>query len=363
LGAAEALVRDKFTEAERIPCSNHGLNLTAAAFLDKLPTVVSLMTSLKAWIEGDETESKKERLRDEGVPLQPLRFSSNRWGSTVEAIITLSRHWRGVRNAVTQYQQSCRKHRYNAGLQQLERASNESLIKGTSCILSLIPKATKLAQAVDGHPKHLNNALKAIRLTLWQYAGYGEETTLTLLSQEVEEFTNTPAFTSIADELCKASDAAYKKFDQYVSPAINVLNRKEVCMRPLQSGDRAYLPRDCGITRASWNWMLQSDDLIPNSDNVKDAIDHWKGLVDWGDEVEKLALAMLRFLITGASNATVERNFSQCRNRIDDSQAANRNKDLTEGLVKSVGNSDLIFDMTRTYYRSYAFVRPDEDTE
>ena len=161
---------------------------------------------------------------------------------------------------------------------------------------------------------------------------------------------NTPAFTSIEDDLCKASDAAYKKFDQYVSPGINVLNRKEACMRPLQPGDRAYLRRNCGITRAAWNELLQSNYLMPNSDNVNDAIDHWRGLVNRGGEMEKLALAMLRFLISGASNATVERNFSQCRNRIDDSQAANRNKDLTEGLVKSVGNSDLIFDMAHSYY-------------
>eukprot|EP01138_Halocafeteria_seosinensis_P005711 gb/GECG01005838.1/.p1 GENE.gb/GECG01005838.1/~~gb/GECG01005838.1/.p1 ORF type:complete len:271 (+),score=21.05 gb/GECG01005838.1/:1-813(+) len=58
-GAANALIQEKLTSCERVPCVNDGLHLVAEHFLNELEEVVFLASSLKGWLEGQESVVKR----------------------------------------------------------------------------------------------------------------------------------------------------------------------------------------------------------------------------------------------------------------------------------------------------------------
>ena len=172
VGAANALVDEKFTTAERVPCVNHGLHLVSESFLKTFEDAYLAVSGLKAWIEGRDSETKRYHLRDI-QNLQALRFSPNRWGSTLEAILTMSEQWDYIRTGVDDYVNSLSttfSNRMEYGVRQLQNPQTKFVFKAISNVMQAVPQAIKVAQTVHPSTHTLCGQLCGIKDVLIQFS-------------------------------------------------------------------------------------------------------------------------------------------------------------------------------------------------
>ena len=365
VGAAKALVEEKFTTAERIPCLNHGLHLVTESFLNKFEDAYLAAYGLKAWIEGRDYETKRYFLRDI-KNFQALRFSPNRWGSTLEAILTMSEQWDYIKDGVDDYVNSLSttsNNRIHHGVWELQ-STPKFVFKAISNVMQGVPDTIKIAQTVHPPIQQLCSRLCGIKDVLSQFSDSVDESKRNLM-EDIADARSQPGFSKTAERLQRAASDALAKFKDYVDPAITVLRKKEKCMKQIYAKDHTFR-NELGFSRTVWSGLVHYSSIQPNCSNVEEAYHHWSDVLSTAasesdGDTQKLAKGVLRILSMGVSNATVERVFSQVKARTEDPQASHRSDDLTEGLVKAVANADLMSMLTVDVQKALPFVPPGED--
>jgi hypothetical protein len=185
------------------------------------------------------------------------------------------------------------------------------------------------------------------------------------LMEDIPDGRSQPGFNRTAQRLQRAASDALAKFKDYVHAAILVLREKEKCMKQICADDHNFR-NELGFSRAVWNGLVHDSRIQPNCSNLEEAYHHWSRVLstaakESNGDTKTLAKGVLRILSMGVSNATVERVFSQVKARTEDPQASHRSEDLTEGLVKSVANADLISMLTVDVQKALPFVPPGKD--
>eukprot|EP01138_Halocafeteria_seosinensis_P005712 gb/GECG01005840.1/.p1 GENE.gb/GECG01005840.1/~~gb/GECG01005840.1/.p1 ORF type:complete len:737 (+),score=75.41 gb/GECG01005840.1/:1-2211(+) len=361
-GAAHALIENKFTSCERVPCVNHGLHLVVENFLNELEDVAILASSLKGWLEGHDSDVKKQYFVAHYVPIQPLCFAPTRWGGTLLAVFTICYHWDSIYGAIQEYRSSERKHERDRGVPGMHHEKVKYLVRGVCCIMETVPRAIRYSQQIEITPQRLFAELQGLRATLLDFSG---EESLSNLVSGIADFNSAPGITELGTQLKDASRSALKKFEKYVDPAIEVLRKQQKCFGPLKKNDYGDFRSEFNFSRAVWNTFIYNDRLMPPKRlaTKEQAKDHWSAQLERAEaghdeEMESLAQMMLKYLTMTVSNATVERAFSQGKNRSDDPQASPLSDELTEGFVNAETNSEIIDDMVYDFDKEFRCVPP-----